>query len=91
MTKADLVSRIAEEAGITKKTAGMALDSVIAAIQETLQKGDKIRIVDLGSFGIIKRKARKGVNPRTNKPLNIPETTVPKFTASKALKDAIKQ
>ncbi|MEI7448631.1 MAG: HU family DNA-binding protein [Desulfomonile sp.] len=89
MTKADLVARIAEEAGISKKAAGMALDSVVEVIHEVLKNGDKIRVTDLGSFSVIKRKARKGVNPRTGKPIAIPATTAPKFTSSKALKEVV--
>jgi DNA-binding protein HU-beta len=90
MTKADLVTRIAEEAAISKKAASAALDSVVAAIQEVLKKGDKIRISDLGSFSVVTRQARKGVNPRTGKPIKIPATKAPKFTAAKALKDSVK-
>ena len=90
MTKADLVSKIAEEAGISKKAAAMALDSVITAIHESLRKGQKIRIADLGSFSVIKRQARKGVNPRNGKPIKIPATKAPKFAAAKALKDVVK-
>ncbi len=90
MTKADLVAHIAENAGISKKAAGDALDSVIEAIQDALKKGERIRIADLGSFSVVTRKARKGVNPRTGKPLEIPATKAPKFTAAKSLKDAVK-
>ena len=89
MTKADLVARIAEEAGISKKAAGMALDSVVEVIHEVLKNGDKIRVTDLGSFSVIKRKARKGVNPRAGKPIAIPATTATKFTSSKALKEVV--
>jgi DNA-binding protein HU-beta len=91
MTKADLVSRIAEEAGVSKKAAVMALDAVIAAIHEVLKKGEKIRITDLGSFSVVKRQARQGVNPRTGKPIKIPATKAPKFSAAKALKDVVKK
>ena len=91
MTKADLVSHIAEQAGISKKAAGTALDSVISAIHEVLKKGAKIRVSDLGSFSVVQRKARQGVNPRTGKPIKIPATKAPKFSAAKSLKDAVKK
>jgi len=91
MTKADLVSRISEEAGISKKAAGLALDAVVTAVHEILKMGEKIRITDLGSFSVVKRQARQGVNPRTGKPIKIPETQAPKFSAAKALKDAVKK
>jgi len=91
MTKADLVTRIAEESGISKKAAGLALNSMVKAIHEILKKGDKIRIADLGSFSVVKRQARQGVNPRTGKPIKIPATKAPKFAAAKALKDVVKK
>jgi len=91
MTKAELVSHIAQQAGISKKAAGAALDSIVSAIHEVLKKGSRIRVADLGSFSVVTRKARQGVNPRTGKPIKIPATKAPKFTAAKALKDAVKK
>lgn len=91
MTKADLVARIADEAEISKKAATTALDAVVSAVHEVLKQGEKIRITDLGSFSVVKRQARQGVNPRTGKPIKIPATTAPKFSAAKALKDAVKE
>lgn len=89
MTKAELVAYIAEESGISKKAALVALDTVISSIHESLASDDRIRIADLGSFTVVTRKARKGVNPRTGDPINIPATKAAKFTAAKALKDVI--
>lgn len=91
MTKADLVARIADEAEISKKAAANALDAVVSAVHEVLKNGEKIRITDLGSFSVVKRQARQGVNPRTGKPIKIPATTAPKFSAAKALKDTVKK
>lgn len=91
MTKADLVTRIAEEAGISKKSAAGALESIVAAVHDVLKKDGKIRITDLGSFSVVKRQARQGVNPRTGKPIKIPATKAPKFTPAKALKGAVKK
>lgn len=92
MTKAELVTRMAEEANIAKKAASAALDSLIAAIHGSLKKKPgKIRISDLGTFSVIKRKARKGVNPQTRKAIKIPAMKVPRFSASKALKDTVKK
>jgi len=91
MTKADLVARIAEDTAISKKSAALALDALVKVIHGVLKSGDKIRISDLGTFSVVKRKARKGVNPRTGKPLKIPATTAPKFSAAKALKDSVKK
>ncbi len=91
MTKAELVGYMAEQAGISKKAAGLALDSLVASIHDALNAGERIRIADLGSFSVVARKARKGVNPRTRKPIQIPPTKAPKFTAAKALREAVKK
>ncbi len=90
MTKADLIGKIATKAGLTKAEASKALDSTIEAIKEALKKGEKVTLVGFGSFYVSKRKARKGRNPRTGQEIKIPATKVPKFTAGKALKDAVK-
>lgn len=92
MTKAELVAHIAKEAEITKQKAGVALDSVIGAIHDSLKKKDgSIRIKDLGTFKVVQRKARNGVNPQTGKKIKIPATKAPSFSASKALKEAAKK
>ncbi|GAB5045656.1 HU family DNA-binding protein [Thermodesulfovibrio sp. TK110] len=90
MTKAELVSKIAAKAELTKAEAAKALDATIDAIKEALKKGDKVTLVGFGSFYVSKRKARKGRNPRTGQEIKIPATKVPKFTAGKSLKEAVK-
>ena len=91
MTKSELVSQIAQQAGIPKKAATVALDTIVSAVHDVLKKGDRIRIADLGSFSIATRKARNGVNPRTRKPIKIPATKAPRFTPAKALRDAVRK
>lgn len=91
MTKSEIVARIAEGAEITKKAAGAALNSIVGTVLQSLKKSDgKIRIADLGTFSVTKRKARNGVNPRTGKKMRIPAMKVVRFSASKALKEAVK-
>ncbi len=90
MTKAELVSKIAAKAELTKAEAAKALDATIDAIKEALKKGDKVTLVGFGNFYVSKRKARKGRNPRTGQEIKIPATKVPKFTAGKSLKEAVK-
>jgi DNA-binding protein HU-beta len=92
MTKAELVNKMAKEAGITKKAAAMALDAFVGAIHESLKKKEgKIRISDLGTFKVVKKKARTGVNPQTRQKIKIPATKVPRFSASRALKESVKK
>ena len=92
MTKAELVDKIAKEAEITKKAATMALDAIVGAVHDSLKKKDgSIRISDLGTFKVSQRKARAGVNPQTGKKIKIAATKVPRFVASKALKETAKK
>jgi len=88
MTKADLVSKVAE-VGITKKQAAAAVDAAISAIKGALSEGESVRLVDFGTFSVKKRKARSGRNPRTGKALKIPAKKVPAFSAGKGLKDSV--
>ncbi len=92
MTKAELVARIAGEAGLPKKTADSVLKALVGAIHQSLKsQGGQIRISELGTFVVAERKARKGVNPQTKKKIKIPASKVPRFRAAKALKEAAKQ
>lgn len=90
MTKAELIDKIAFVAGITKSDAAKALDATIDSIRIAMKKGQKVTLVGFGTFSVSKRKARKGRNPRTGAEIKIPATKVPKFTAGKALKDAVR-
>ncbi len=90
MTKAELVKKIAKDAGITGKVADKALGAFVGAIHASLKKKDgKIRVADLGTFVVVHKKARTGVNPQTKKKIKIPAGNVPRFRASKALKQAV--
>ena len=90
MTKDELSNWMAKEAGITKKAAATALNAFVKAIHDSLKKKTgKIRIADLGTFVVFHKKARTGMNPRTQKKIKIPAGYVPRFRASKALKQAV--
>ena len=89
MNKADLVASIAAKAGLTKKDAEVALNAVVASIEEALVKGDKVALVGFGTFETKTRAARTGINPRTKQAINIPAAKVPAFKISKALKDKV--
>lgn len=89
MTKTDLIQRVAEKTGLTKKDSDKSLSAVIDAITETLAQGDKVSLVGFGTFEVRNRPARQGINPRTKEPMTIPESRLPAFKAGKALKDAV--
>lgn len=90
MTKADLITKVAGQAGLTKTEAGKAIDAIIDTIKDALKKEEKVTLVGFGSFHVLKRKARKGRNPRTGQEIKIPATKIPKFVAGKLLKEAVK-
>lgn len=89
MTKSDLIEKIASGTGLTKADAGKTLDATLDAIKGALKKNQKVTLVGFGTFSVTKRKARKGRNPRTGEEIKIKASKTPKFTAGKALKDAI--
>ncbi len=90
MNKAELIQEIATQAGVKVKEAEALLDAMIAATEKSLAKGDKVAITGFGTFAVSHRKARKGRNPQTGKEIKIPASKTPRFTAGKALKDALK-
>lgn len=89
MNKAELISKVAEKGGFTKKDSEKFVNAVFDSIQEALIKGDKVQLVGFGAFEVKQRPARMGRNPRTNEPMPIKAAKVPVFKAGKALKDAV--
>jgi DNA-binding protein HU-beta len=89
MTKAELISAVAEKSDLTKKDSEKAVAAVIDAITEALVAGDKVSLVGFGTFEVKSRAARKGINPRTKEPMPIPASKLPAFKAGKALKEAV--
>ena len=91
MTKAELVTSIAEKTGLTKKDSEKALAAFVDTVTETLAKGDSIQLVGFGTFEVRERAARAGINPRTKEKIAIAATKVPAFKAGRALKDAVSE
>ncbi len=90
MTKAELVEKMAKDAGISKVAAAAALNSFMEGVTKSLKKKDgKVTLVGFGTFSKVRRKARKGRNPQTGAPIRIKATNVVKFRPGKKLKDAI--
>ncbi|TXH21383.1 MAG: HU family DNA-binding protein [Chitinophagaceae bacterium] len=89
MNKAELIAKIADDAGITKTQANAALDSFTTAVQKTLKKGDKVTLVGFGTFSVTKRAARNGRNPQTGAVIKIKAKKVAKFKAGKDLSEKI--
>jgi DNA-binding protein HU-beta len=90
MTKAELVDKMAKDAGISKVAASNALNSFIDGVTKALKKKDgKVTLVGFGTFAKARRKARKGRNPQTGEAIKIKAANVVKFKPGKALKDAV--
>ena len=89
MTKAELVTSIAEKTGLTKKDSEKALAAFVDTVTETLAKGDSIQLVGFGTFEVRQRNARTGKNPATGEEIEIPASKVPAFKAGRGLKDAV--
>lgn len=89
MNKTELVSSVAEKAGITKKDAEKAVNAVFDVIGEALAQGDRIQLVGFGTFEVRERAARTGRNPRTGDEIDIPATRIPVFKPGKSLRDVV--
>jgi DNA-binding protein HU-beta len=89
VNKTELIEHIATKSDISKAAATRALASIIEAVKKTLKKGDTVTLVGFGTFGVSKRAARTGRNPRTGAPLKIKAAKVPRFKPGKGLKDAL--
>ncbi|MFT3677821.1 MAG: HU family DNA-binding protein [Chitinophagaceae bacterium] len=85
MNKAELITKIAEDAGITKTQANEALDSFVEAVTKTLKGGGKVTLVGFGTFSVSKRAARNGRNPQTGEVIKIKARKVARFKAGKEL------
>ncbi len=90
MNKADIIAKVHEVLGGTKADAERAVECMIDGVVASLKKGDEVSIAGLGIFSAKMRPARQGRNPRTGESIEVPAMRVPKFRASKALKDAVK-
>lgn len=85
MNKSELVNAIAEKSGLSKVDSKKALDATLSAITDELKNGGKVVLVGFGTFSVSERSARKGINPRTKKPINIPAKKSAKFKAGSEL------
>lgn len=89
MTKTELISVVANKAGLPKAAAEKAVNATTQAIVEALSRGNKVTLVGFGTFEVVTRASRKGVNPRTREPITIKASKAPRFKAGKVLKEAV--
>jgi DNA-binding protein HU-beta len=90
MNRQDVVAKIAKDTGVTKTHASAAVESILDTITKALKKGEPVSFVGFGTFKTANRKARTARNPQTGAAIKIPKRRVPRFSAGKALKQAVK-
>jgi DNA-binding protein HU-beta len=89
MNKQELIVRVAEMTGMGRGDASRTVETVFDIITDALKRGDEVRLVGFGTFSCSRRKASTGRNPRTGEPMQIKESTQPKFKPGKGLKDSV--
>lgn len=79
MNRTDLANEIAAKAGMSKANAKLALDAALESISQALAKDDKVALIGFGTFSMVQKEARAGINPRTKEKIEIPARKVVKF------------
>jgi DNA-binding protein HU-beta len=90
VTKQEFVDRVAAKTNLSKSDAAKAVDAFIDTVQDLLQARESVNFAGFGKFSTQERRARQGVNPRTGERVDIPASTVPKFSAGSKLKQAVR-
>ena len=90
MTKAEMIDVLAKQVGITKKQANESINVIFDSITKSLKKNKKVTLVGFGTFSVKKRKARKGINPKTGEAIKIKARKVAHFKAGAKLKETVK-
>lgn len=90
INKDTLVDAISSKTEISKKEIEAVIETLLEKITEEIRTGNKVTLTGFGTFKVSNRAAREGINPQTKEKIQIPAMTVPKFTAGKALKEAVK-
>ncbi|CAM3230007.1 HU family DNA-binding protein [Sporolactobacillus spathodeae] len=91
MNKNELVQKVAEKTGMSRKDTEFVVNEAFDTIIETLHRNEKVQIVGFGTFEVRQRAERIGRNPQTGETITIPSTYVPGFRAGNKFKDAVKK
>lgn len=82
MNKTELIKPVAEAAGISQTQAKAAIEKVFDTLVETLKNGENATLLGFGSFTVVERPERQGVNPKTGEKITLAAKKVIKFKAS---------
>ena len=85
MNKADLVAAVAAKAELSKAKAAVAIEAAVDAVMDALKKGENVQLIGFGTFAVVKKAARQGINPATKAKIQIPAKKVVKFKAGAKL------
>lgn len=89
MNKAELVDKVSDKTGLSRRVARQAVESFVKAVKLSLQKGQDVHIVGFGSFKVLQRGPRRGRNPRTGQLIDVPAKKAVKFAPGKDFKERI--
>lgn len=89
MTKQDLYEKVSDKIGISKSTVGKVCDEMIEALKSALKDGEKISLTGFGTFEVVETKERKGHNPHTGEPVDIPAKKKPRLRFSTSVKGMV--
>ena len=90
VNKDALVDAISAKSDLSKKDVQAVIELLEEKITEEIRTGNKVTLTGFGTFRVSQRASREGINPQTKEKIQIPAMKVPKFTAGKALKEAVK-
>ena len=89
MTKIEIISRVAEDTGLTKVKAEEAVETIIDVVKATLKNGEPVILRRFGSFRVRSKSDRIGRNPKTGETVAVPEKRMPFFKAGKEIKELL--
>ncbi|MDR1381389.1 MAG: HU family DNA-binding protein [Tannerella sp.] len=90
MNKTIFIGEVAKNAGLSKVDAKKAVEAFIKTVEGAVAKSEKVSLLGFGSFSVVEKAARKGVNPKTKKPINIAARNVVKFKPGAGLAGVVK-
>ena len=90
MNKTEFINAVAEKSGLSKVDAKKAVEAFVETVSSELKEGGKVALLGFGSFSVAEKSARKGVNPKTKQPIEIPARKSVKIKAGAELTEIIK-
>ncbi|MDL2282597.1 HU family DNA-binding protein [Parabacteroides sp. OttesenSCG-928-G06] len=90
MNKTEFINAVSEKAGLSKADAKKAVEAFVETVSNEMKAGGKVALLGFGSFSVAEKAARKGVNPKTKQPIDIPARKTVKFKAGSELNDIVK-